>query len=160
MHPREYEETRSHIRGLVLNQPTPFRPVTFEVDVDSLRQNIDYWIENGLLIVLITGGTSDFTCLSDHEIAELTKVTVDAVNGRAIVIAATNSRWLGQTIAFARYCVEIGADVLMIQKHEPPQASAQDYYEYHQAIADECPIPLFYHSFLTGKPSVKALLKV
>ncbi len=156
----DYAEVRARIRGMVLNQPTPFKPKTFEVDHEGLRKNIEFWIRSGVRVLMITAGTSDFTVMSEAEIREVTRTTVEAAAGRMLVIACTDTWWLGQTIEFARYCESCGADALMVIKHEPPEATAEHIHQFHRAIAKACRIPLVYHSALLGAKSVEVLRRV
>ena len=155
-----YEQAKERVRGLVLNQPTPFKPTSYEIDHQGLRDNIEFWIAQGVQVLLITIGTSDFFVLSDDEILEVTRTTVEAAQGRAFVIACTHQWWLGQTIEFAQQCEKLGADALMVVKHEPDNATPEDFGDFHRAIYDACKIPLVYHSYLTGPRSAEVIRRV
>ena len=154
------EEVKARIRGLILNQPTPYKLETYEIDYEGLRANIEHWIENRVPVILLTFGTSDFAALSDREIYDLTRFTVETVSKRALVIACTNMWWLGESIKFAAFCKEIGADALMVPKHEPANATPDDIYRFYSAIAGASDIPLLYHSFLVGPKSIEVLKRV
>lgn len=95
-----YAETKAELRGLVLSMPVPFAPASFTIDRRGLRSNIEFWLESGVEVIMITTGTSDFVSLSDAEISEITSLTVETVSKRAHVIACTDGWWLGQTIEF------------------------------------------------------------
>lgn len=155
-----YDDVKARIRGLVMNQPTPYDPATFEVDHDGIRRNIERWIENRVPVILLTFGTSDFAALSEQEIADVTRTTIEAVAGRALVIACTGMWWRGKSIEFARLCEQLGADVLMVVKHEPANMTAQDAHDFYAAIADAVDLPLLYHSFLTGPKSIEVVTRV
>ena len=155
-----YEEAKNRVRGLVLNQPTPFKPVSYEIDHEGLGSNIEFWIAQGVKVLLITIGTSDFFVLSDDEILAITRTTVQAARGRAFVIACTHQWWLGQTIEFAQQCEKLGADALMVVKHEPDNARPEDFWDFYRAIYDATKIPLVYHSYLTGPRSAEVIRRV
>jgi len=155
-----YETARARLRGLVLNQPTPYRAGDLAVDHAGLRDNIERWLAHRVPVIMLTAGTSDFASLSEEEIRALTRTTVEAVAGRAFVIACTGPWWLGRTIQFARFCADLGADALMVVKTEPPAMSPEDAERFHRAIADAASIPLVYHSYLVGPKSIETLRRV
>ena len=91
-----YEQAQAELRGLVLNMPVPFVPGTYEIDRAGLRENIEFWIDRGVKVIMITIGTSDFFSLSDDEIRDVTSITVEAAAKRVHVMACTSTWWLGQ----------------------------------------------------------------
>src|SRR5688500_10128750 len=116
----DYPEIRSRVRGLVLNMPVPFARGSLAVDEAGLRRNIEHWIASGVKVLLLTYGSSEFHSLSEQEIADVTRVTVETANRRALVIASSGRWWLGQQVEFARLCEKLGADALMPTVPESP----------------------------------------
>jgi len=150
-----YDEARSRIRGLALNLPTPFHGPDHEIDWDGLRANLERYVAGGVPIILLTYGTSEYYVLSDEEIREVTRTVVETVAGRAFVVAATGRWWPGQTVEFAHYCEQIGADCLMLTKLSPKWIkSLDDILAYHQEVARRTRIPLMLHQELDGPASV------
>ena len=96
--------------------PTIRTPFTREGDIDrnSLCHHIDFMIDGGAKAIVLTWGDSLYSVLTDDEIAEVTKLVVEHVRKRAVVVAADNIWWTGKTIEFADYCAELGADLLMV----------------------------------------------
>ena len=84
------DEIYHHLRGPVTSIRTPFNR-DGSVDYDGLRAFIDSCIGNGSKTMILTAGDSHYLCLSDAEIAEITKVTVEHASGRAMVIYAMRS---------------------------------------------------------------------
>jgi len=156
-----YDDVRSRIRGLALNLPTPFRGPDFEIDFDGLRGNIERNIAAGVPVMLLTYGTSEYYVLSDDEIRQVTRATVEAVRGRACVVAATGRWWTGQAVEFARFCEDLGADCLMLTKLAPDWIkSDEDVIAYHRRVAERTRIPLMYHQEITGPRSIDLTLRI
>ncbi len=106
-------EVRAALTGPVASQRIPFtRPG--EIDRDGLAASIDFNIAAGSPTVLLTYGDSLFSVLTDAEVAAVTRVVVEQVAGRAMVVAACHEYATPAAIDFARYCREVGADLLML----------------------------------------------
>src|SRR6185312_14300727 len=106
-------EIRHALSGPIASISTPFTR-DGAIDYRGLRTIIDYAIAAGSRTVLLTYGDSLYSLLTDQEVAEVTKVTVEHTANRAMVVAADRIWWTGKTAEFARYCREIGADMLMV----------------------------------------------
>ena len=150
-----YDDARARIRGLALNVPVPFSGPDYEIDHEGLRSNIDHWVANGVPIVLLTYGTSEYYSLSDQEIRDVTRTVVEAVAGRAFVVAATGRWWLGQAVEFAHFCEEIAADCLMLTKLPPSVLPPENIVSFHEEVARHTRIPLMLHHEMTGPESVE-----
>lgn len=159
-----YDEVRSRIKGLVLNVPTPFHPETYEVDYAGLRANVERWCAAGVRTLLLTYGTSEYYALSESEIAEVTRATVQAAAGRALVVACAGRWWLGQTVEFARFCEREGADALMVVKLDAQEFLAPKnvdaLVQWHEALQVRTRIPLVYHSWFEGPGTVEAIKRI
>ena len=126
---------------------TPFFP-DGAIDFDGLRTTIDFCIDAGSRTLMLTYGDSLYTLLTDDEIAEVTKVTVQHTAGRAMVIAADRQWATPKEVAFAQYCREVGADLLMVF---PPDwggsCTANSLVEHYAAVAEEIPVMLITCAF-------------
>ena len=156
-----YEEARARIRGLALNVPTPFRGPEFEIDHEGLRRNLEEWIARDVPVILLTYGTSEFYSQTDAEIAEVTRTVVEAVAGRAFVVAATARWWLAKTVEFAHFCEDLGADCLMLTKIAPGFVGSPDeVLAWHEEVAGRTRIPLMYHQELIGPVSIELTKRI
>jgi 4-hydroxy-tetrahydrodipicolinate synthase len=124
----------------------PFEPpFTFdgEVDYAGLRKLVDGNLVGGSNSALLTYGDSLFTLLSDDEISEVTRVVADQTSKRGLTVAADGGWWSGKTVEFARYCREVGVDVLMVK---PPiwggSVTVDTLVAHYQEVAAEIPIML------------------
>lgn len=144
----DYAAARERLSGLVLNLPVPFHPVTFDVDHDGLRRNVEFWVDAGVRVLLLTYGSSSLFALSDVEIVDVTRTVVEASAGRAFVIASTGVWWLGQNIEFAHICENLGADALMVTTMESPgfttYGDVEQVTAFYRTIQERTSIPLMY----------------
>ena len=134
------EEVRAALTGPFPSLKVPFRR-DGGIDYDGLRNVIDRAIAGGAKTALLTWGDSLYSLLTDDEVAEVTRVVAEHTAGRAMVVAADNQWWTGKTVEFAKYCREVGADVLMVL---PPDwgrsCTPETFVEHYTAIAKHIPV--------------------
>ena len=133
-------EIREALTGPCPSIRTPFTP-TGEIDFDGLRSQLDFMIDAGARVVILTVGDSLFTVLTDDEIGQLTQAVVEHVDRRAAIVAATGQWWTGKSADFAQYCRKLGADLLMVL---PPDWAASTTVEtlvaHYGAAAEHIPV--------------------
>jgi 4-hydroxy-tetrahydrodipicolinate synthase len=152
-HPRfTPEEFKARVRGPILTMPTPFTR-DFAVDYAGVRNMIRLGIENSVGVYELTAGNSQYSVLSYEEIKQLTRVVVEAVGGKGVVIAATGPWWTGQAVDFGRYAAEVGADALQVLL---PPGSDAGYVAHFQKLAEVTHLPLV----LQGDPSPELIQKL
>jgi 4-hydroxy-tetrahydrodipicolinate synthase len=142
---RTPEEVKAQIRGPILTLPTPFTR-QFAVDYAAVRKIAQQGLANGIQVYELTAGNSQYHALSFEEIKKLTRVLVEMVAGRGIVIAATGPWWTGRAVEYARYADSVGADALQVLL---PPASDDGYVEHFRQIAAATPRAIV----LQGDPS-------
>lgn len=108
------DEIRGRIAGPVCSFPTPFTR-DGAIDEQAARRIIDVAIDGGSDMIMLTLGDSLFTILTDDEVVRLTRLVVEHVARRALVVAADRMWWTGKVVEFATYCRELGVDILMIR---------------------------------------------
>lgn len=141
-------ETRARLTG-----PMPSLKTTFlqdgSIDFNSLRRLIDFNISHGAKALMLTAGDSHYVTLSEHDIAEVTKVTVEHTAGRALVIAADRYYHTNQAVEFARHVRDLGADLLMVM---PPDWGAsstpQSFADHYRTVADVMPVMVVSNVFI------------
>jgi len=106
------EEIRECLTGPIASLKTPFLQ-DGSIDYPGMRNYVDFVIEAGSKSVVITAGDSLLTILTDDEIAEVTRVVVEQTASRAMVVAADRYFGTPQSVEFAKYVREVGADILM-----------------------------------------------
>ncbi len=107
------EELRDALNGPIPSVRTPFtrdgRP-----DFDGVRSQVDFLIAGQAKTLMLTYGDSLHSVLTDDEVAELARVVVEHNKRRAKVIAADRGLATRKAVAYAEYCQQIGADLLML----------------------------------------------
>ncbi|MCE2434181.1 MAG: dihydrodipicolinate synthase family protein [Candidatus Latescibacteria bacterium] len=143
------DEIKNLLKGPVTSIPTPFLS-NGDIDWNGVGNIIEIGIGSGSGVILLTAGDSQYFCLSEDEIAQLTQFTIERTAGRALTIAATGAWPTRQAEAFAHRCVEWGADALMsvttFHGSDPEGVAA-----HNAAIGKIIPV------MLVGYPSHRAL---
>jgi len=125
------EELKKRIRGPIMSIPTPFT-ADFAVDYEGVRNMVRLGQAHGIEIYELTAGNSQYHALRYEEVKELTRVLVEAVGGRGIVIAATGPWWTGQAVEYARFAESVGADAVQVML---PNGTTEGYVEHVCRIA-------------------------
>jgi 4-hydroxy-tetrahydrodipicolinate synthase len=134
------DEIRARLEGPVNSIATPFTREG-EVDWSGVRNIVEAGIRGGSGVSLLTYGDGNLGVLSDGELAELTRVVVRQAAGRSLVVAATRRGWTRETVAFAEFCRDLGADVLMMLPGESMMGSP-GLPDYYRAVAAVMPVML------------------
>src|SRR2546430_3060587 len=84
------------------------------VDFDRFRDLATFLVENGSDGLVVCGTTGEAPTLTDDEKFELWRVAVDALGGRATVVAGTGTYDTAHSIHLTRRATEIGVDALLV----------------------------------------------
>src|SRR5580765_8119618 len=120
---------------------TPFR-ADGSVDLDRFRELAEFLVENGSDGIVVCGTTGESPTLSDGEKFELWETAVEALSGRATVVAGTGTYDTAHSIHLTERATEIGVDALLIVTpyyNRPPQRAIVAHFE---AIADASDRPI------------------
>ena len=126
----------------VASVSTPFNK-DGSIDHTGLRNIIDFIVEAGTGLVLLTYGDSLYSILTDRDISEVTRIVTEQVRKRALVVAATGMWWTGESIGFAGFCRETGVDILMsLPPNWADSCSIDTLKNHYTAISREMPVML------------------
>ena len=132
------DEIKTQLEGPVMSIPTSFL-ADGAIDYDGVANVIETGIAGGTQVALLTVGDSQFAFMREQEVADVTQFVLDRAGGRAMVVAATGLWATAQSVEFAHYARDIGADVLMAapagQIADPVAVAA-----HYQAIAAVMPV--------------------
>lgn len=147
------EEAKHYLTGPVMSLRTPFQE-SGEIDFGAVRRIIDTGIDGGTRTIMLTVGDSHYDCLSDDEISELTRITIEHTARRAMVIVADRYFSTERAVAFARHCRALGADMFMAL---PPDWAGSctpgSLAEHYAAVAGELPVMIVTNRFIArGAP--------
>ena len=137
---------RQHLTGPISSLPVPFTAAG-EIDLNGLNAIIDFNLSGGSQSSLLTWGDSLFSLLTDDEVATVTAAVARHTGNRGLTVAADGIWWTGKTIEFARYCREVGVDVLMVKPPVWSLPPTPDFVAHYQAVAAEIPVMLVTNVF-------------
>ena len=147
------DEVRAHLTGIISSIATPFN-IDGSVDYDGLRHQIDFVLAGGSRTVLLTAGDSHYICMSEAEIAEVTKVACEHTAGRGMVVAADRYYDTRRSVAFASFAEGLGADVLMVL---PPawgaSSTAGTLVEHYGEVSRTMPVMIVTGAFSARGPA-------
>ena len=142
------DAVRAALTGPVPSISTPFKQ-DGSVDYAGLRHYIDFLIAAKAKTILLTAGDSHYICLSDEEIAKITKVTCEQTAGRAMVVSADRYHSTDRAVAFAEYAVGVGVDVTMAMPCDwGASCTPETLAEHYAAVARVAPTMIVTNVFL------------
>lgn len=131
-------------RGSIVALITPFRNGV--VDEKTLRDLIDWHVDQGTHGIVPVGTTGESPTLSHDEHKQVVEIAVDAVAGRIPVIAGTGSNSTAEAIDFTDHAKRAGADAALIVTpyyNKPTQAGL---YAHYQAIVEAVDLPVIVYN--------------
>lgn len=127
-----------------------------ELDLVAFKDNIDFYIENGVHGIAITGSTGEFATLSVQELKKVIDTAVESVNGRVPLIAGTASCATRRVIELTKYAEDMGVDGALIVPPFYSKIDNREIYEHYYRIAKSIKIPIMlYNNPWTSKIDIK-----
>jgi 4-hydroxy-tetrahydrodipicolinate synthase len=139
-------------KGVFTAIVTPFNEDE-SVDEDTLRNLIDFNIENGVSGIVPCGTTGESPTLSHQEHDEVIELTVKHVNGRVPVIGGTGSNSTREAIRLTQHAEEAGVDAALLVNPYYNKPTQEGLYRHFKAIADNVNIPCIVYN-IKGRTAV------
>jgi 4-hydroxy-tetrahydrodipicolinate synthase len=133
------------LKGTFTVMVTPFTQDE-ELDEKGLRENIDWYIEEGIHGVICTGSTGEFANLSDEEHKKVIDITVDQVKKRVPVIAGTAAHSTRRTIEITKYAKDAGADAALIVAPFYGLPIQEELYHHFRTISENVDISIMLYN--------------
>ena len=127
--------------GIIPAMLTPFTK-SGDLDLDGLKKNVDFLIENGMSQIMCLGSTGEAATLTREECVKITEATVKAANGRVPVMAGTGATSTREVIERSREAKSAGADSVMILTPFYEIPNQEGLYQHYATIADAVDIPI------------------
>jgi 4-hydroxy-tetrahydrodipicolinate synthase len=137
--------TMKKLEGVFVATVTPFTSQD-EIDVDAVRGNVDYYIENDIHGIIPCGSTGEFASLSLAEHKKVINVVVDQVNGRVPVVCGTGACSTKRALELTKYTEDVGADGAMIVPPFYIKPNEHEIYDYYETIANSVNIPIMVYN--------------
>ena len=132
------------LEGVIAFPVTPFTS-SGDLDTAGLSDNLDRLLVHPLAAIVAAGGTGEVYSLSERELDEVVRVTVQRTAGRIPVIAGTGGS-VGSATAMARQAADGGATAILALPPSYPNADGEGLVAYYQAIGAATPLPLIVYS--------------
>ena len=101
------------MKGIVTVLNTPF-DAQYNVDVDSLKKNIEYAIKSGVKGILVPAKAAEVDKLTFEEREIMVKTAIETINGRIPIIAGTQSKSEEDAVQFAKKAIDMDVDGILI----------------------------------------------
>ncbi len=94
---------------------TPFQESgELDLDIEGLRSNITFLLQNGVHGIVPCGSTGESATLGFEEHERVVSETVDIVNGKVPVLAGTGSNNTAEAVRLTRSAKDAGADGVLV----------------------------------------------
>src|SRR4051794_4100203 len=137
-------ELRQRLTGVISFPVTPFK-LDLSLDLDGLRTNLRSLLRHPVCAVVAAAGTGELYSLSVAEHRAVGQTTVEEVNGRAPVLAATG---FNPPIAaeLARQAAAAGAQGILAFPPYYPSPDDEGLVAYYRGIAEATSLGLLIYS--------------
>ncbi|GER22513.1 4-hydroxy-tetrahydrodipicolinate synthase [Zafaria cholistanensis] len=125
-----------------------------EVDYDSAAALASKLVDDGCDGLVVTGTTGETSTLTDEENLGMFRAVVEAVGGRAKVLAGSTTNDTRHSISLSQRAAELGVDGLLVTApyyNKPSQAGVQAHVE---AIADSTDLPVMVYD-IPGRAGIE-----
>ena len=137
--------------GLSVAIITPFRDG--QLDVEALRQQVEFQIEAGTTCLCPVGTTGESPTLSHDEHERVVAEVVQAAAGRIKVMAGSGSNSTQEALRLTRFAAEHGADAALVVAPYYNKPTQEGFYQHYKALAEAVEIPICVYNIpgRTGK---------
>jgi 4-hydroxy-tetrahydrodipicolinate synthase len=111
------------------------------IDKESLKNIIDYHIDQGTDAVVAVGTTGESATLNDDEHCDVIETIIKYVAGRIPVIAGTGANSTSEAINLTQKAKQAGADACLIVTPYYNKPTQEGLYLHYKAIAEAVDIP-------------------
>ncbi|MDO9529511.1 MAG: 4-hydroxy-tetrahydrodipicolinate synthase [Syntrophales bacterium] len=131
-------------KGAIVAIVTPFKDG--KVDEESLRELIEFQIENGTDGIVPCGTTGESATLSHEEHDRVIEIAVEAINKRVPVIAGTGSNSTKEALRLTQHAHKVGVDGVLMVTPYYNRPTQEGLYQHYKMIAEEVPIPIILYN--------------
>ncbi len=111
------------------------------VDEASLRNLVEYHIENKTNAIVSVGTTGESATLNHDEHCEVVRITVEQAAKRIPVIAGTGSNSTAEAIEYTKCAVNVGADACLLVTPYYNKPTQEGLYQHYKKIAEAVSTP-------------------
>jgi 4-hydroxy-tetrahydrodipicolinate synthase len=126
--------------GVTVALVTPFKGG--EIDFASLRELVDWHVEQGTDCLSPVGTTGESPTLDHDEHERVIAAVVEQARGRIKVVPGTGSNSTREAIRLTRFAKKSGADGALMVGPYYNKPTQEGYYRHFAAVADACELPI------------------
>ncbi len=122
------------------------------INYDRAAELANYLVDNGSDGIVVSGTTGESPTLSHDEDAQLAKVIVEAVGGRAAVVAGAGTNATNESQKLTRNAEKAGVDGIMLvvpYYNNPPQ---EGLYRHFRTVAETTSLPVVLYNIPPRSP--------
>ncbi|MDQ2078309.1 4-hydroxy-tetrahydrodipicolinate synthase [Marinimicrobium sp. ABcell2] len=128
------------IQGSMVALVTPMAPDN-SLDWASLRNLVDWHLEQGTHGIVAVGTTGESATLSVEEHLAVINAVVEQVGGRIPVVAGTGANSVAEAMELTEGARQAGADACLLVTPYYNRPTQEGLYQFHKYIAEQVPIP-------------------
>ena len=124
---------------------TPFRD-DFSLDLQRAQEVATWLLDHGSDSLVVAGTTGEGATLTDQEMVDLWKATVEASKGKGKIVAGTGTNDTAHSIHLTKEAERAGADAALVVApyyNKPPQSGL---YEHFKAVAASTSLPVILYN--------------
>jgi 4-hydroxy-tetrahydrodipicolinate synthase len=132
---------------------TPFlRNSTLDLDLDGLRSNIGFLLENGVHGIVPCGSTGESATLTFEEHEKVIEVAIEVAGGKVPVIAGTGSNNTAEAVRLTKAAKDMGADGVLVISPYYNKPNRSGLIKHYTALADlDIPVIMYNVPGRTGQ---------
>lgn len=129
--------------GAITALVTPFN--NGAIDTVSLRNLVNWQIEQGIDGLLACGCTGEAATLTAEEHHQVVRTVLEAAEGRVPVIAGTGTNYTASSVELSMETAALGVDAVLLITPYYNKPTPEGQIEHYTAVADEvdCPVILY-----------------
>ncbi len=135
------KQVAERIRGAVVPLNICFNE-DGSVDLPSVAGYVDWMCDNGVPVISMASGSSEFACLSEEDVWNVTETVAKVTAGRAVYIAGTGRWKTSKCREFLAHADAVGADAVRVQVDPAIRDRPDVYIRYFDMIEGASDIPL------------------
>ncbi len=143
-------EGNERFTGMIAPAVTPFE--NDEIRWDLFADDVRYLIDAGVYGIGVGGSTGEGAVLTDAELARLTASAAKLTRGQMPLVGGVIRNSTAQAVRAARGMREAGAEALLVTPPFYFGGTAEDNFDYYQAIAEEVGLPIFVYNVVPTNP--------
>lgn len=117
------------------------------LDLESQKKLYENLIEKGIDGILVEGSSSEFFAMNMEQRRAMAKFAIDTIAHRVKLIVGTSSMVAEEIVSFSNYCLEQGADAVMILPPYYFHFDDEALLQYYDHLAQEINGPIYIYNF-------------